>query len=439
MPVSILRLVVPLVVCTLAGGANAQDKRMLGLLTLDTGDRRADLQVFNGPVNGFVRSLAGFETNPDGAGGLLMIEGHPPQAPSGANPMQGAAGIRMDFNAPPPLGAASPAENVVLFYIADWPADRQEPAALFQSAGDVAVTFEQLRLSDGAAHAAGTAQGTVCPHDLQTDETQAGAADCFDVTLAFDTALEPFAPPVPVEERQEPAARAPAPPDDGPVTMTVLGSVKGTLDGQAREWVTISGDIHHEASSSASWQRTSISIPGFADTFGSMLGAISDEDQAQLETLDQMFSGENSLADLIGQMTGEAVGGQDFINLTISGHDPDSPNILTERVLSLDVTLDSMDAPLGVPVSADISYYVDASGGFIPKLFYISGEGGAQASVTFTQLDLGPDGGHAKGSFKGTLCRMEGARLMDGPDLSDCMQADGQFDTSLLEAASIDF
>lgn len=435
MSVSIYHLVLPSLLCVLATGVNAQDRTILGHLTFETDNSSTNLEVFRGPINGFVRSLASYDASPGGAGGMIMIEGHVSQVPSGANPKQGAAGIWLEFSAPAQVNEAIAAENLDLFYIGDWPAGRQEPLQVFRSAGGVGVTFERLQLHDGAAHAAGVAQGTLCPHNMDNDETQVDAQDCFEATLVFDSTLEPFAAPVRVADGQGSEARA----DDGPVTMTVLGSVTGILDGEAREWVTISGEINHEASSSANWRRTRISVPGFADTFGSMMGEMTGEDQAQLETLDQMFSGENGLADLIGQMTGEAVGGQEFLSVSISGHDPASPNILTERVLSLEISFNSMDAPLDVPVPAEISYFVDASGGFIPKLFYVSGDGGPEAHVTFTQLDLGPKGGHAQGSFKGTLCRMEGARLLDGPDLSACIDVEGQFDTELAESDPIEF
>jgi len=82
---------------------------------------------------------------------------------------------------------------------------------------------------------------------------------------------------------------------------------------------------------------------------------------------------------------------------------------------------------------ADITYVLEASGSFIPAVFYTSSDGGGEASVTFERLDLDAGVGHATGSFQGTLCRMEGARLMDGPDLSDCLPAEGRFDTALQE------
>ncbi|MCC5969984.1 MAG: hypothetical protein JJU15_08535 [Pararhodobacter sp.] len=211
--------------------------------------------------------------------------------------------------------------------------------------------------------------------------------------------------------------------DSGSVTMTVMGALTATLDGDAREWVTISGEMRGETGASANWQRIEISVPTFGDTLGAMAGQLSEEERAQVQALDQ----------LMGQVTERAMGGFQSINLTISGHDPASPNILTDQVLALDVHLNSADIAPGTTMDADITYVVDGSGGFIPRLFYTSSDTDTQASVTFDRLDLTPGGGHAEGSFSAELCKMEGANLISGPDLSDCIHVEGRFDTALVE------
>ena len=429
------RIFIPVLVgaMTCASALAALERQDLGSVTVEIDGSVTELEVFEGPVDVFHRSLAGYRTNFGGDGGMISIEGMPAQAEPGAHPMQGMAAIQLEFDAPAPLDADSPAEEAGMFYVMEWAAGARDPESIFASTGPLDLHLTALDLTEGAAHIAGVAISTMCPHDMETDRTEPISDVCFEMSFQFDTALLPFAPPVRIEPDEDTAPAAEAPAAEGPATMDVLGRLNATLGGEEREWLTLAGEIRGQQGASANFQRIEFSVPSFSDTFGAISDELSDEEREQLGMLDDLFGGDNPMAGIVEQLTGQPAGGTGHINLDISGHDPASSNILTEQVLSLDVYLYSDEPPLGEPMQADITYVLEASGSFIPAVFYTSSDGGGEASVTFERLDLDAGVGHATGSFQGTLCRMEGARLMDGPDLSDCLPAEGRFDTALQE------
>ncbi|MCC5972782.1 MAG: hypothetical protein JJT81_01895 [Rubellimicrobium sp.] len=416
------------VIAAPAMSQSAFERETLGSMSVAIGDTETELEIFIGPLLGVYRTLAGYNTRFGGDGGIISIEALQSGVPAGAHPMQGSVVMHLDFTAPAPLDASSPHDSAAMFFVGDWVDGAEMPEQAFGNATSVAVDLEHLELAEGTARIAGSASARMCPYDIVTEEVSSGSDACFDMSARFDTALLRFAPPVPVEDTSE-AVEA----EEGPITMDVLGQVTATLDGQEREWLTIAGRIRGRDVASANWQRIEFSVPGFAETFGDIADDLTDEERAQLDMLDGFFSDNNPLAGIVEELTGEPAGTPDDVSLTISGHDPESSNILTEQVLSLDIYLTTVTPPLGVPLPVDVTFFVEASDSFIPAVFYVSGEDGTEASVTFEALDLTPGGGHARGTFQATLCRMEGARLMDGADLSDCMPVEGSFDTALIE------
>ncbi|KPQ07742.1 MAG: hypothetical protein HLUCCA12_04900 [Rhodobacteraceae bacterium HLUCCA12] len=209
--------------------------------------------------------------------------------------------------------------------------------------------------------------------------------------------------------------------DGGNVSMEVMGAITATLDGEAREWVTITGERDGQIGASANFQRIEMSVPGMSDSLGEMADELSDAERAQLEAIEEAMA----------RATQGAAGGMENISLSISGHDTDSPNILTDQVLALDIHLTNADVAPGTAMPAEIMYVVESGGQMVPELFYVSGEDGSDSTVTFDRLDLSAGSAHAEGRFAATLCRMEGENLMDGADLSDCMPVEGRFDTPL--------
>src|SRR5699024_12483 len=128
--------------------------------------------------------------------------------------------------------------------------------------------------------------------------------------------------------------------------------------------------------------------------------------------------------------------GGDTTTLTIGGHDLESPNIMMERALSLEVELANSDDPeamLGKELPVEVMY-VEEAAGFMPKVTYNSGEDDKPAHVVFEKLELGEDSGHASGSFRASLCRIDMSKLGtdDAVDLSDCIPVEAEFDTELL-------
>ena len=61
--------------------------------------------------------------------------------------------------------------------------------------------------------------------------------------------------------------------------------------------------------------------------------------------------------------------------------------------------------------------------------FYTSDQVPEQATITLDTLDVGETEGRATGSFSGKICRV--AKLYEEPDLDDCINLSGTFDTAI--------
>src|SRR5699024_4261227 len=109
------------------------------------------------------------------------------------------------------------------------------------------------------------------------------------------------------------------------------------------------------------------------------------EQRAQLEA---MTGSDSPMAQAMAQMAGQQVGNPDIITLSISGMDPDSPHKMREQVLAIDVDLDDSDNAEGVTMPADVTYVIDASGGVMSQVLYVSDYGENDATVTFDKLNL---------------------------------------------------
>ncbi len=341
-----------------------------------------------------------------------------------------------------------------LLKITDWPQDAPEPAtALLAGAENGALDVRINAFSGGAVpfidlHVA----STLCEADLGAEgefQLLPGGV-CREADLHFTSALMPWTTPERVEpvspeaEPPPPVAEA-APPDaaapdrGGGAALDVIGTISADFDGEPREWLTAEGVVRGEAGASAYFERITFEMPGFGDAVRQMRDlagdAISAEELQQLDDLVEMLVEDNPMAGMMEQM-GVPGMGAGYTLLSITGLDPESPNILRERALSIRLDLDDPDAvPLGQPMPADIEYYAEFSGGFIPELLYTSEDALEDARVTFDQLDLTPGGGHATGRFEATLCRLERARMMrdEGPDTGDCRRIEGAFDTALAD------
>ncbi len=209
-------------------------------------------------------------------------------------------------------------------------------------------------------------------------------------------------------------------------TLDVLGKIEASWNGEEREWLTLGGTIDGQATNSASWHRIVMAMPSMGEAFANLAQSLPPEERAKVEAMGKRLQAQNR--------GGQNANVRSTIELTINGHNPNSPSILTEQVLSLNVPLHTGKATLGTPMEAQISYVHEAAeNGPVPKIIYGSGNDGTEPTVTFEALELEGDEGYAKGTFSATLCRFNMQRLFDGPDLSDCVDVAGSFDTALVQ------
>lgn len=229
------------------------------------------------------------------------------------------------------------------------------------------------------------------------------------------------------------------------VSMDVMGSITATLNGKEAEWLTISGNLKGEGEvASANWNRFTVGAVEKSESMDNIMqqaqSQMSAEERHQFEQMRAMLAeadADNPLAAMLGPMFGAGNMHQAGpITVSISGHNPDSPNILTEQVLSLAVTLNGQTNLASLPgktIPADIHYIAEGSGEMLPAVIYVSDENEHAAKVTFEKIKLDSEDAYAAGRFEAKLCRFDLAKLMEGPDLSDCMQVAGAFDTALVE------
>ncbi len=344
------------------------------------------------------------------------------------------------------IQAGPEGENIAVPYlvlVGDWPADALTPDFVYHGEGAVTLGAARLEPPQHAGdrlHLDVAVEARLCAQDIDgVPVDPPGAPRCVEVALRVATSAMPIdmVPDAPAANMRA-AGNAAAPPAaaSGGATLEVLGTLTATLDGTEREWLTLRGEIRGEEGATAHWRQTEIEIPGFAATMGSMLDQLPAEERARIEAqlgaLDGMMRGEGQVAEALDGLSGTRGGVHRHLDLIIGGHDPESPNILTDGTLTLEVALPNDPVVPGTTLPVEVIYVVEG-GSMIPRLFYVSGEDGSEARVTFDRLELEPGGGHAAGRFSATLCRMESARLMEGADLSDCIPAEGMFDTALGE------
>src|SRR5690625_3237748 len=124
------------------------------------------------------------------------------------------------------------------------------------------------------------------------------------------------------------------------ITVNVLGTVSGTLDGEQRAWKTISGEIDGESIHSASWDNkaanNNLSDMGqmMSQLMGNLGMEMGPEEQEQMQAMESLFGNNSAMQDMMGKNGSMANtmqqlfggGGPDPITLNITGHDPSSRN-----------------------------------------------------------------------------------------------------------------
>ena len=218
-------------------------------------------------------------------------------------------------------------------------------------------------------------------------------------------------------------------------TVDVRGSIDGSVDGQERSWLTLSGEMEGEDLASAVWQQVSTAD----DPMGGALAALPEEQReqfrARMEMMEELSGdGPNPMA---GMMETMGVGGNQ-ISVRIVGFDPDAERILRNGVLSIELSrlaTDDMQDLLNRPHDAEISFMKDF--GENTGLHVSSHAIGTNATVSFEQLDInfdssdgGNDSGFAEGWFEATLCPLS-VVINQITDSDECVPTEGVFSTEL--------
>lgn len=151
------------------------------------------------------------------------------------------------------------------------------------------------------------------------------------------------------------------------LAMDPIGTITGTLDGEPREWRTVS--VPSEGTTTANLQ-----------SFGPVT------------------------------------------TVSIQGHDLDGGSIM-RGVLSIDVGLMGPDAS-AMRVDESVGYYPDGMSG----PFWVAGQEGGAVEIAFDTLALTGEQA-ATGTVTADLCRKEG--MFDPADTNDCIRLEARFETPL--------
>lgn len=192
-------------------------------------------------------------------------------------------------------------------------------------------------------------------------------------------------------------------------TMTVLGSIDGTVDGFERSWLTISGEVEGRHMSSAAWRPHSM-----ANMMESVLEGMSEQQRARMA---QVFGGE----------------GEEQVALRVMGIDPEAESILRQGGLTIELppfSADEAEQMLNGRNEAEIAYHKNF--GEQRGYFVSSHDVGTDATVTFDRLEIVTGGGFAAGTFEGSLCPIS-SLIGSEPSLEGCILVEGRFETELGE------
>ena len=173
----------------------------------------------------------------------------------------------------------------------------------------------------------------------------------------------------------------------GGVELDIVGEVNATIDGQPSERVVLSGTIRGEEGTTARLER--MQMPG---------------------RMPERWT------------------------LTVTGHDPESDDILRENILVVSAPLGSGEDPEALFDQVDrpeITWVKE--NGFRPEVAYTSNEHPHEnAEITIEHLELNGDTGYARGTAFATACRFDMTDIMSGVDGDDCVDIDVSFDTEFM-------
>lgn len=159
-----------------------------------------------------------------------------------------------------------------------------------------------------------------------------------------------------------------------------------------------------------------VAIPASADEFGRIEATLNGEARTWY-TLTLTLGGQTDASATFstGSLTSD---------LHMQAHP--RPSFTTTDVLSIDLMYRGAYQPGADPMDVEIMYMPT---GMRPP-FWTSSSTGTPVSVTFDELSLDSDVGHATGTFSATLCIVEA--LGADPDTSQCQPIEGRFDTKVM-------
>lgn len=196
-------------------------------------------------------------------------------------------------------------------------------------------------------------------------------------------------------------------------SMTSLGSIHASIEGQMLEWVTLGGEVDGEELASARWQP--VTMP--ENPMVKMMENMNEEQRRQME-----------------QAMGASGMGLDreYVRVRIAGFDPESEQVQRAGMLSIELGMlatNDMDAVYGQMHEADVSYFMKTDDGVI-LLVADTRSAGATTGVEFDRLVLNEGAGFAEGRFTADLCPMR--QVMNNTIESEsCLSFEGEFATQL--------
>lgn len=229
----------------------------------------------------------------------------------------------------------------------------------------------------------------------------------------------------------------------GNKSYQVIGAVAADLGDKKQEWVVIDSHVAPGLEGSAFWEIETFEMPTQDEMKKQMQelmsqGEVSAEQKQQMEMALQMLEQFGPLFEGMAEMGLLDNEDNETLSIHIAAFDPQAKDFLDEGGIRLNVDLPVSAFESGGEVSSDeLDMYYIVKGGntlFLPEVAYWGDDSNVPTTVTFTSFTFNDDGtAHAQGHFSGELCRWEKAKMMQGPDSSDCMMVEGGFDTKLVQ------
>lgn len=196
-------------------------------------------------------------------------------------------------------------------------------------------------------------------------------------------------------------------------SMSSLGSIHASIEGQMQEWVTLGSEVDGEELASASWQP--VTMP--ENPMARMMENMNEEQRRQMEQA----------------MGASGMGGdRQYVRLRMAGFDPEADQVQRAGMLSIELGMlatNDMDAVYGQMHEADVSYFRKTDDG-VSLLVANTRSADATTAVEFDRLEVHDGAGFAEGRFTADLCPMRQV-VNNTIDLASCLSLEGEFVTQL--------